>query len=93
LKLSQLIPQYHTLNHAERVALVRAYRTRRAADIESYKENLNTPKKRSNSTGLSDEEKALVKLLGITQKQFLLLKAAQPVEEEEEDEGDNTDDE
>lgn len=95
-KLSQLIPQYHTLSHEQRVQLVRDYRARRDADIQAFlltKQPKSRSPRKANAQILSEDDKLLCKVLGLSPKQLLMLKTIEPkqVEEEAEEDEDEED--
>jgi len=70
MKLYELFPDFTKLSYLERVEFLRSYRAKRAMELE---ENIKK-KKGSSRISLSDEEKALIKALGITQKDLKVLK-------------------
>ncbi len=72
MKLYNLFPNFTKLSYSERVEFLRSYRTKRAKELE---ENIKN-KKGSSRVSLSDEEKALIKALGITQKDLKALKGS-----------------
>lgn len=71
MKLYQLFPNFMTLSYPQRVEFIRSYRAKRARELEE-----NIKRKGKSKVILSDDEKALIKLLGITQKAFLVLKGS-----------------
>ncbi len=70
MKLYNLFPDFTKLSYIERVEFLRSYRAKRALELEQYIES----KKGKGRISLSDEEKALIKALGITQKDLKMLK-------------------
>ncbi len=72
MKLYNLFPNFTKLSYSERVEFLRSYRAKRAKELE---ENIRN-KKGSSRIPLSDEEKALIKALGITQKDLKALKGS-----------------
>lgn len=72
MKLYKLFPDFTKLSYSERVEFLRSYRAKRALELE---ENIKN-KKKSSKILLSDEEKALIKMLGITQKDLKALKGS-----------------
>jgi hypothetical protein len=72
MKLYELFPNFTKLSYSERVEFLRSYRAKRAMELE---ENIKS-KRGSSKVTLSDEEKALIKLLGITQKDLKALKGS-----------------
>ena len=72
MKLYKLFPNFTELFYSERVKFLRSYRTKRALELE---ENIKN-KKESSRVSLSDEEKALIKALGITQRDLKALKGS-----------------
>ena len=69
MKLYNLFPNFTKLSYSERVEFLRSYRTKRAKELEE-----NIRNKKGSRVSLSDEEKALIKTLGITQKDLKILK-------------------
>ncbi|MBE9594000.1 MAG: hypothetical protein IMF19_11050 [Proteobacteria bacterium] len=72
MKLYELFPDFTRLSYSKRVEFLRSYRAKRALELE---ENIKN-KKESSRVTLSDEEKALIKMLGITQKDLKALKGS-----------------
>lgn len=70
MKLYELFPNFIKLSSLERVKFLRSYRAKRALELEN---NIKS-KRKSSKISLSDEEKALIKMLGITQKDLKALK-------------------
>jgi len=70
MKLYELFPNFIKLSEIERMEFVRSYRTKRALELE---ENIKS-KKGKGRISLSEDEKQLIKALGITQKDLLALK-------------------
>ena len=70
MKLYELFPDFTKLSYPGRVEFLRSYRAKRAMELE---ESIKK-KKGSSRISLSDEEKALIKALGITQKDLKVLK-------------------
>jgi hypothetical protein len=71
MKLYELFPNFIKLSYSERVEFIRSYRARRALELEK---NIRHKKQKSSKIALSDEDKALMKALGITQKDLKALK-------------------
>lgn len=72
MKLYELFPNFTKLSSSERVEFIRTYRAKRALELE---ENIKNKKKGSRIV-LTEEEKALIKTLGITQKDLKALKGS-----------------
>jgi hypothetical protein len=72
MKLYKLFPDFTKLSYSERVNFLRSYRDKRALELGKHMEN----KKGKGRILLSDEEKALIKALGITQKDLKALKGS-----------------
>jgi uncharacterized protein YeeX (DUF496 family) len=70
MKLYQLFPDFTKLSYSERVEFIRSYRAKRALELEEHIQN----KGKKGRILLSDEEKALIKALGITQRDLKALK-------------------
>ncbi|MBE9592353.1 MAG: hypothetical protein IMF19_02625 [Proteobacteria bacterium] len=71
MKLYELFPNFMKLSYSERAEFIRSYRARRALELE---ENPRQRKQKSSKIALSDKDKALMKALGITQKDLKTLK-------------------
>ena len=70
MKLYELFLDFTKLSYSERVEFLRSYRAKRALELEE-----NIKSKRGNTkVSLSEEEKVLIKALGITQKDLKALK-------------------
>ncbi len=72
MKLYSLFSNFTELSYSERVDFIRSYRAKRALELEKNIED----KKGKGRILLSDEEKALIKALGITQKDLKALKGS-----------------
>ena len=72
MKLYKLFPDFTKLSDSEKVNFLRSYRAKRAMELEKHMES----KKGKGRILLSDEEKALIKALGITQKDLKALKGS-----------------
>ena len=70
MKLYELFPDFIKLSEIERTKFIRSYRAKRALELE---ENIKN-KKGKGRISLSEEEKQLIKTLGITQKDLLALR-------------------
>jgi hypothetical protein len=70
MKLYELFPNFLKLSFSERTKFIRTYRAKRALELEEGIKN----KKKSSKVVLTEEEKALIKSLGITQKDLKALK-------------------
>lgn len=69
MKFHQLYNNFLELSPLEREAFVRKYREERARDLEQSSKRKKTP-----SISLTEEEKVLLKTLGINKKDLLSLK-------------------
>jgi len=69
MKFHQLYNNFLELSPLEREAFVRKYREERARDLERSSKG-----KKTSSVSLTEEEKALLKTLGISKKDLLSLK-------------------
>ncbi len=72
MKLYSLFPNFIELSYSERVDFIRSYRAKRALELEKNMEN----KKGKGRILLSDEEKALIRALGVSQKDLKALKGS-----------------
>jgi hypothetical protein len=93
MQLSQLFKNFGTSTPEEQAEFIALYRLRRAEDMEkpsTYKKKLSaSPKKTVEKLTLSDEEKALMKLLGLKQKDILAMRAVTTeIEDEIQDDSD-----
>jgi hypothetical protein len=70
MKLYELFPNFIELSEIRRTEFIRSYRAKRALELE---ENVKS-KKGKGRISLSEEEKQLIKALGITQRDLLALK-------------------
>ena len=70
MKLYELFPNFIKLSQIKKTEFIRTYRDKRALELE---DNIKS-KKKSSRIPLSEEEKQLIKSLGITQKDLLALK-------------------
>lgn len=86
MKLEELYPNYNEMTQEERFAFVAGYRFKRASDLSRTEE---PSAKKQGLLVLTEEEKVLMKLLGIKQKDIKALRALQgeepPSEETPED--------
>ena len=69
MKLYELFPDFTKLSSLERMKFLRSYRAKRALELEN-----NIKNKRKSKLSLTQEEKDLMKSLGIKQKDLALLK-------------------
>jgi hypothetical protein len=69
MKLYELFPNFIKLSSLERMKFLRSYRAKRAMELEN-----NIKNKRKSKLSLTQEEKDLMKSLGIKQKDLALLK-------------------
>ena len=90
MRLENLYSNFGTASPEEQAAYMSAYRFRRAEDMA--KPSTWPKTKKSSGKGskidlsLTDEEKALMKMLGLKQKDMLLLRTStEEIEEEEDD--------
>jgi len=70
MKFHQLYNNFLELSPLEREAFVRKYREERARDLERS----SSKGRKTSSVSLTEEEKALLKTLGISKKDLLSLK-------------------
>lgn len=70
MKLYELFPNFTKLSEFERIEFIRSYRAKRALELE---ENIRS-KKGKGRISLSEEEKQLIKALGISQRDLMALK-------------------
>lgn len=69
MKLYQLFPNFIKLSSLGRIKFIRSYRAKRASELEA-----NIKKKAGSRITLTEEEKRLMKSLGISQKALKALK-------------------
>jgi hypothetical protein len=69
MKLYELFSNFVKLSSLERMKFLRSYRAKRALELEN-----NIKNKRKSKLSLTQEEKDLMKSLGIKQKDLALLK-------------------
>lgn len=69
MKLYELFSNFIKLSSLERMKFLRSYRAKRALELEN-----NIKNKRKSKLSLTQEEKDLMKSLGIKQKDLALLK-------------------
>jgi hypothetical protein len=72
MKLEELYPNYNEMSQEERLAFVAGYRFKRASDLSHTEE---PSAKKQGLLVLTEEEKVLMKLLGIKQKDIKALRA------------------
>ena len=87
MQLKQLYNDYNAENDEGRTAMVRTYRARRSKEFEDDQRDYErrqrkAANKRRPALVLSDEEKILIKKMGLTQAQVRALRAATNDEEE-----------
>ncbi len=74
MQLQDLYKNFNDANEEEQLAILVEYRRRRAVDLET-----ELPKKKPTSTSskilLTEEEKAIMKALGLKQKDIIALRA------------------
>lgn len=88
MRLEDLYTDFSALDAAKQLEFVAAYRLRRATDLETVPIKTiarSAPARAKTKVVLSSEEKALLKMLGIKQKDIAVLKAA-AVEDKEDEE-------
>lgn len=82
MRLENLYPNFGTASPEDQAAYISVYRLRRAEDLAK----LSTYKKRQSSISskpeLTEEEKVVMRMLGLKQKDILALRASLEVEEE-----------
>jgi hypothetical protein len=93
MRLEQLYPDFSSLPSEAQTADLSAYRLRRAQDLNKppAEKKPTTGKRSQYDLSLTDEDKALMKMLGIKPKDLLALRAATAEPEVEENESDDTD--
>ena len=73
MQLQNLYQNFNTASEEEQLAILIAYRTRRAIDLET-----ELPEKKSSTSSskipLTEEEKAIMKVLGLKQKDIIALR-------------------
>lgn len=82
MKLEQMYPDFNSMSDNDQTLFVRAYRARRAIEL-TIPQTYQKKKKEPTGPTLSEEDKALLRKFGITQKTLSNLQ----VDEEPEDEG------
>lgn len=82
MKLEQMYPDFNSMDECAQTMFVRAYRTRRALEL-TIPQTYIKKKKEPTGPALSEEDKALLRKFGITQR---TLSNLQP-DDSEEDEG------
>jgi hypothetical protein len=82
-KLEHLFPLFNEVSEEEQIQIIRNYRLKRNVDIDSF---INSQKSKPNKMTFTDEEKVIMKLLGISPKTLGVLKSMEEPEEEEDDE-------
>lgn len=91
MRLENLYPNFGTASPEDQAAFMSAYRFRRAEDMAKPSTWPKTKTKASGKSSiidLSEEEKALMKLLGLKRKDMITLKALTETESEEDDSAD-----
>jgi ornithine cyclodeaminase/alanine dehydrogenase-like protein (mu-crystallin family) len=83
-KLEQLYPDFMSMSEVEQTEFIRAYRNKRITDLQEVTNY--TAKK--NTARLTDDEKALLKSLGISAKDLIALKSLTGGDQEDEEEED-----
>jgi hypothetical protein len=85
MRLQDLYTNFSNLPPTDQENFIVSYRARRAKEFELFELEEATKKKvsttRQTTTKLSPDEENLIKLLGITKKQYLSLKALKDAEQ------------
>lgn len=86
MRLENLYPNFGKSPPEVQAAFISAYRLRRATDLATVLSTKKPITVSKTSISLTDEEKAIMKLLGLKQKDVLALRSnqAEPVEDEKE---------
>lgn len=82
MKLEEMYTDYNSLGQDERLFFVIQYRQRRAFDLSKVEEKKSS--KKQGSLLVSEEEKVLMKLLGIKAKDIIAFRALKELEPTEE---------
>lgn len=85
-KLEQLLPLFSKMTEAEQEQFVRQYRNKRLLDIDTYV--AAESKSRKSAPKFTEEEKALMKMLGITPKALAAMKTIEEPEEDDDEDDD-----
>jgi hypothetical protein len=91
MRLEQLYPDFSSMSPEAQAADLSAYRLRRAQDLSKPPAEKKSITGKKSQYDLSDEDKVLMKMLGIRPKDLLALRAATAEPEVEENESDDTD--
>jgi hypothetical protein len=87
MRLEDLYENFGTATPERQAEFISAYRLRRAEELAkpatTSKRRMTTSSVNRSKIDLSDEEKALMKMLGLKQKDMLALRATAEVEEED----------
>ena len=87
MRLENLYENFGTATPERQAEFISAYRLRRAEELSkpatTSKRRMTTSSVSRSKIDLSDEEKALMKMLGLKQKDMIALRATAEVEEEE----------
>jgi hypothetical protein len=87
MRLEQLYTNFGESSPEQQAAYMASYRLRRAQDLEKVPK-AKTKAGVKTSLALTEEEKTIMKILGIKQKDIIAMRAATEVVEEEEVTGD-----
>lgn len=87
MRLENLYPNFAKQSVEEQAAYIASYRLKRAQDLVIEPKQKKSRSGKGSKIDLSDEEKALMKLLGLKQKDVLALRAVDVDTEEQEDNG------
>jgi hypothetical protein len=80
MKLSQMYLDFNQMDEPAQVFFIQEYRKKRQYDLS----HVVTKTKTSSKLELTEDEKVMVKLLGLKPKDIMALRALGPLEEEEE---------
>lgn len=82
MRLENLYPNFGRSSPEDQLRMIAEYRLRRAKDLETIPSTKKTPIEKQRVT-LSEDEKAIMKSLGLKQKDILALRNSIEVVEEE----------
>ena len=81
MKLENLYPDFMSLDEPAQLFFIQEYRKRRALDLSS---SVTKTKATTSNFDITDEEKVMMKLLGLKMKDIQALRAIGPIEDDEE---------
>ncbi|MFA5152793.1 MAG: hypothetical protein WC554_09555 [Clostridia bacterium] len=83
MRLENLYPNFGKVCAEEQAAYIASYRLRRAQDLASEVKEKKSRAVKKSKIDLSEEEKVMMKLLGLKQKDIVALRALEPDQEQE----------